>query len=112
MSRFMSPHSMQPRKRLGQHFLHDRRVLERIANALALSGSETVIEIGPGQGALTDLLVERAARVIAVELDRDLVPLLRQRYATRPSVEIVEGDVLDLSLAALAGADYVVAGNV
>jgi 16S rRNA (adenine1518-N6/adenine1519-N6)-dimethyltransferase len=101
-----------PRKRLGQHFLHDRRVLERIADALELTGVETVIEIGPGRGALTDLLAERAGRLIAIELDRALVPLLRARYASRPHVEIVEGDVLDLSLGALAGGEYVLAGNV
>jgi 16S rRNA (adenine1518-N6/adenine1519-N6)-dimethyltransferase len=103
-----------PRKRLGQHFLHDRRVLERIADALRLTGTETVVEIGPGQGALTELLVERVprGRLIAVELDRDLVPVLRTRYAGREHVEIVEGDVLDIPLASLGGEDFVVAGNV
>jgi 16S rRNA (adenine1518-N6/adenine1519-N6)-dimethyltransferase len=101
-----------PRKRLGQHFLVDRHALGRIADALELTGKETVIEIGPGRGALTDLLVERAARVIAIELDRDLVPKLRARYAGKPHVEIVEADVLDVSLGAIAGGDYVLAGNV
>ena len=100
------------RKRLGQHFLHDARVLEKIAGALELTGSETVLEIGPGRGALTDLLAARARRVIAVELDRALVPILRDRYAQAPRVEIVEGDVLDLRLADIAGDDYVLAGNV
>jgi 16S rRNA (adenine1518-N6/adenine1519-N6)-dimethyltransferase len=103
-----------PRKRLGQHFLHDRRVLERIADALQLAGTETVVEIGPGQGALTELLVERLprGRLVAVEIDRDLVPVLRKRYAGHENVEIVEGDVLDISLASLGGEGFVVAGNV
>jgi 16S rRNA (adenine1518-N6/adenine1519-N6)-dimethyltransferase len=100
------------RKRLGQHFLVDRRALERIADALELTGTETVLEIGPGRGALTDLLAQRAGRVVAIELDRELVPMLRERYADRPQVEIVEADVLDVSLGAIAGGPYVLAGNV
>lgn len=100
------------RKSLGQHFLTDRRALQRIADALRLTGSETVIEIGPGRGALTRLLAVRARRLIAVEVDRALVPLLRAEFADRPRVEIVEADVLAQPLAALAGGPYVVAGNV
>ena len=99
-------------KRLGQHFLADARVLRRIADALELTGGETVVEIGPGRGALTDLLAERAGRLIAIELDRALAELLRARYADRPHVEIVERDVLETDLAALAGGPYVLAGNV
>lgn len=101
-----------PRKRFGQHFLHDGRVLDAIADALGDLSGRTVIEIGPGRGALTDRLVARAARVIAIEVDRDLVQHLRARYADRPHVEIVEADVLTTDLAALAGGPYVLAGNV
>jgi 16S rRNA (adenine1518-N6/adenine1519-N6)-dimethyltransferase len=100
------------RKRLGQHFLSDPRILERIAQAAALSSTETVIEIGPGRGALTDQLRDLAARVIAVELDRALVAMLRERYADDPRVTIVEGDVLDVDLGALAGGPYALVGNV
>lgn len=103
----------RPRKRLGQHFLTDRGVLNRIVDALELTGTETVVEIGPGRGAMTDLLVTRAARVVAVELDGALAALLRTRYADDARVEIVERDVLDVSLATVAGTDeYVLAGNV
>jgi 16S rRNA (adenine1518-N6/adenine1519-N6)-dimethyltransferase len=102
----------RPRKRLGQHFLHDRRVLERIADAVAPEPGETIVEIGPGEGALTDLLATRATRLVAVELDRDLAARLRERYAAQPHVEIVEADVLDVSLAELAGGPFVLAGNV
>jgi 16S rRNA (adenine1518-N6/adenine1519-N6)-dimethyltransferase len=102
----------RPRKRFGQHFLRDRGVLARIADALQLTGAETVVEIGPGRGALTDLLVDRARRLVAVEVDRDLAAHLRARYADRPHVEIVEADVLQVELAALAGGDFVLAGNV
>jgi 16S rRNA (adenine1518-N6/adenine1519-N6)-dimethyltransferase len=102
----------RPRKRFGQHFLRDRSVLQRIADALQLAGGETVLEIGPGRGALTDLLAERARRLVAIELDRDLAALLRERYAGKPHVEIVEADVLETSLGTLAGGPYVLAGNV
>jgi 16S rRNA (adenine1518-N6/adenine1519-N6)-dimethyltransferase len=101
-----------PRKRFGQHFLTDTRVLDGIVQALGDLHDRTVLEIGPGRGALTDRLVERAARVVAVELDRDLVQHLRRRYADKPQVEIVEGDVLQTVLADLAGGPYVLAGNV
>jgi 16S rRNA (adenine1518-N6/adenine1519-N6)-dimethyltransferase len=99
------------RKRLGQHFLTDPRILARIADALLLCGSETVVEIGPGRGALTEQLLQRAGHVFAVEKDRDLVPLLRTKFAGAP-LTVVEADVLDVSLAALAGGEFVVAGNV
>jgi 16S rRNA (adenine1518-N6/adenine1519-N6)-dimethyltransferase len=100
------------RKSLGQHFLSDRRILGRIADALQLTGGETVLEIGPGRGALTDILAERAGRLIAIEYDRALAELLRQRYAKRGNVLIAEADVLELSLADLAAGPYVLVGNV
>jgi 16S rRNA (adenine1518-N6/adenine1519-N6)-dimethyltransferase len=99
-------------KRLGQHFLADRRVLTAIADALELTGDETVVEIGPGRGALTGLLAERAARVVAIEVDHALAAMLREQYADRPHVEIVERDVLTVDLAAAAGGPFVLAGNV
>jgi 16S rRNA (adenine1518-N6/adenine1519-N6)-dimethyltransferase len=99
-------------KRFGQHFLTDRRVLERIADALLLTGDETVVEVGPGRGALTDLLLARAARVVAIELDAKLAELLRARYATEPRFTLIEGDVLETDLAAAARGAYVLASNV
>ena len=91
-----------PRKRFGQHFLHDPRVLDAIVAAAAIAPGETVLEIGPGEGALTRRLAPRAARVLAVEIDRDLVPRLRAEFSGTPGVEIVEADVLSVDLAALA----------
>ncbi len=101
-----------PRKRFGQHFLRDTAVLDGIVNALGPIHDRTVIEIGPGRGALTDRLVERAGRLIAIEVDRDLVAHLRERYAARANVTIVEADVLRVSLGELAGGPFVLAGNV
>ena len=100
------------RKSLGQHFLNDRRILGRIADALQLEGHETVLEIGPGRGALTDILAERAGRLIAIEYDRALAALLRERYARRGNVLIAEADVLQVSLGELAAGPYVLVGNV
>jgi 16S rRNA (adenine1518-N6/adenine1519-N6)-dimethyltransferase len=100
-------------KRFGQHFLADGRILQRIADALQLTPADTVVEIGPGRGALTDLLAARAGRVVAIEIDRALAELLRKRYAGRPQVTIVEADVLAAPIAEAAGTDdFVLAGNV
>lgn len=101
-----------PRKRLGQHFLSDPRILGRIVDALAPTSAETVIEIGPGRGGLTDELLRRAGRVIAVELDRDLASRLRERHAGDAHLEVIEADVLEVDFGAAANGPYVVAGNV
>ena len=100
------PHA---KRRLGQHFLSDPRLLGRIADALAAGPADTVLEIGPGPGGLTAALAERAGRLVAIEKDRDLVPALRARY---PSATIVEGDALELDWAALAGPRFLVTGNI
>jgi 16S rRNA (adenine1518-N6/adenine1519-N6)-dimethyltransferase len=102
-----------PKKRLGQHFLTDPRILGRIADALAITTSDTVVEIGPGRGALTDQLIARAKRVVAIEVDRDLAKLLRGRYAGNDRLTIVENDVLKVRLGdAAGGGPYLLAGNV
>lgn len=102
----------RPRKRFGQHFLTDPRLLDRIADALAPTRADTVVEIGPGRGALTDRLADRAGRVVGIEIDRDLAALLRTRYRDRPQVDIVTADALDEDWGALAGGPYLLAGNV
>src|ERR1700675_2518072 len=93
----------QKRPRLGQNLLTDPGAAERIVAALGDVGQATVLEIGPGRGALTDLLAGRAERLIAIELDRILSAQLRMKYDARKNVEIVEGDVLQVDLAALIG---------
>ncbi len=100
------------RKRLGQHFLTDTRVLDRIADVLAITRGDTVIEIGPGRGALTDRLAARAGRLITIEVDKLLVPILQQRYRDQPHVSVIESDVLELSLGEVAGGPFLLAGNV
>ena len=74
------------KKRLGQNFLVDEGYARRIVGAMGVRAGETLVEIGPGRGALTALLLERGARVVAVELDRELVPVLLERHG-RQSTE-------------------------
>ncbi|MDQ3996421.1 MAG: 16S rRNA (adenine(1518)-N(6)/adenine(1519)-N(6))-dimethyltransferase RsmA [Gemmatimonadota bacterium] len=101
------------RKSLGQHFLTDRGILSRIADALQATGTETIVEIGPGRGSLTEHLLPRAGKLVAVEYDRALAARLRDHYAAEPRVRVVEADVLDAPLADIAGTDdYLVVGNV
>jgi len=100
------------RKSLGQHFLSDRRILTRIADALEIREEETVVEIGPGRGSLTEVLRERAGRLVAIEYDRALAALLRERYASDARVHIVEADVLTVNLGEVAGGGYALVGNV
>src|SRR5690348_9335944 len=90
------------RKSLGQHFLSDPRILERIVDALELDVGDTVLEIGPGRGSMSELLARRAKRVVLIEIDRALAALLRQRFADRPSVEVLQADVLTVDLARAA----------
>lgn len=101
----------RPRKRFGQHFLTDPASLERIVSALAPEPADTVVEIGPGRGALTERLADRCGRLVAIEIDRDLAAHLRDRYAGRDHVRIVEGDALETDWSAVAGPSYLVAGN-
>ena len=82
--------------KLGQNFLADRRAAERIVEALGEIGQSLVVEIGAGRGALTEMLVEKAGRVIAIELDRMLATQLRVNYSRYPNVEVLEGDVLKI----------------
>ncbi len=91
--------TQQPRakKRFGQHFLTDAGILNRIVDAAELSAGETVLEIGPGRGSLTAVLAERGARIVAVEVDRDLAPPLRARFEDASRVAIIEADVLEAS---------------
>jgi len=102
----------RPKKRLGQHFLSDPNLLARIADAVGATEADTVIEIGPGRGALTKQLLKRAGRVIAIELDRELAPMLAEKWRDEPRLQIVEGDVLKQDLGALAGGPYLLVGNV
>jgi 16S rRNA (adenine1518-N6/adenine1519-N6)-dimethyltransferase len=87
--------------KLGQNFLMDDAARHAIADALGNISSRTVIEIGPGHGAITSILADRCRRLIAIELDRALAAELRFRFREHPQVEVLEADILDVDFAAL-----------
>lgn len=88
------PATPRPSKSLGQNFLVDKRAIERIVDALSPATNETIIEIGPGQGALTASLLERAGRLVAVEFDRNLIPLLEDKFGSKENFALVQSDAL------------------
>ncbi|WP_051914035.1 16S rRNA (adenine(1518)-N(6)/adenine(1519)-N(6))-dimethyltransferase RsmA [Thermorudis peleae] len=107
----LSQLGLRPRKALGQHFLHDRGIVQRIVTTAQLMPGQLVVEIGPGLGMLTAALVERGAQVIAIELDADLAQYLTEHFAGQP-VTIVHADALTVDYAALTGGQpYVVVAN-
>jgi 16S rRNA (adenine1518-N6/adenine1519-N6)-dimethyltransferase len=89
-----------PSKRLGQHFLRDQRTIHRIIEALAPKSDETIVEIGPGTGALTSELVGRAGRLIAVEFDNKLTPLLSERFGDSTNFKLLMADALTVDFCA------------
>jgi len=98
-----TPVPRMKRPKLGQNFLADRDFAVKIVEAAGDISQKRVVEIGPGRGVLTDLLAQRAGRVIAIEIDRVLSAQLRMRYALRENVEIIEGDILKIDLGTVLG---------
>lgn len=98
----LSAHGLRPQHKLGQNFLTDRRILESIAEASGAGPDDLVLEIGPGLGSLTQQLAERAGRVLAIELDRNLVSLLAKTVQpVYSNVEVLQGDAGRIDLHAL-----------
>lgn len=89
------------KKSLGQNFLIDESYIRRIVESLNITEADTVIEIGPGRGAITEHLVESGANVIAIELDRDLVPELREQFSASANFTVVEADATEVDLSTL-----------
>lgn len=92
----------RPRKRFGQHFLHDPHVIGKILAAVSPRAGECLVEIGPGLGAITLPLLEKTGALTAVELDRDVIPHLQEAARGKGSLEIVQGDALEVDLCRLA----------
>ncbi len=92
----------RPRKRFGQHFLHDQRIIGKILAAIAPQPGEPLLEIGPGLGAITLPLLERAGSLTAIELDRDVIPELQAAAAGKGELRIIQGDALKSDISALA----------
>ena len=103
-----------PPRRLGQHFLVDDAVVDRIVSAVGVNGGETVVEIGPGRGALTAALARQAERLVLIELDRELASSLERRFGAVDNVSVLHADARYVSTAdipVLDGRPYAVVGN-
>jgi len=92
----------RPKKSFGQHFLHEKRYIESIVSAISPRPNDVVVEIGPGEGALTLPLLAAAGKLTAIELDTDLIPDLKARAATVGELEVIHADVLKVDFTALA----------
>jgi 16S rRNA (adenine1518-N6/adenine1519-N6)-dimethyltransferase len=103
--RLLAQFGLRPRKGLGQHFLVDRRYLGQILAAADLGPDDTVLEIGPGLGVLTNALAERAARVVAVEIDAAMCRVLEATVGDRANVSIVTADILSMDPPQLVDVD-------
>ncbi len=98
--------SQPTRKRFGQHWLTDEKVLHRMLEAAAVTRQDTVLEIGPGTGALTRWLLPLAKAVVAVEIDRDLIRKLNHQFAKHDNFRLVPSDILELDIAAASQDKY------
>ena len=110
----LAHYGLTPNKALGQNFIEDENALNKILAAADTDG-RAVLEIGPGLGTLTQGLLEKAAKVVAVEIDTRLVAVLDDRFKDCKNLEIVHGDILKTNLsdlhARLGGGEFIVAGN-
>ena len=106
----LASHGLRLTKRLGQHYLIDARMIQRVVESCRLSPQDTVVEIGAGLGALTEPLADRAGRVIALEVDRAIGALLRERLKLLANVTVLCEDALEFSWRAIA--DAVVVGAI
>lgn len=106
-------YGLRPNKGLGQNFLQDPAILEKIASVAEIQPNDSVLEIGPGLGSLTRHLAAAARAVTAIELDSQLIPVLHEVLAPWPNTRIVEGDILNIPPARLVDSDdYLVVANV
>lgn len=107
MTRHDRPHAQEhaPKRRFGQNFLHDPNVIERILRAINPQPADSLVEIGPGLGALTVPLLGRLGRLTVIEIDRDVIPLLRERCRQHPGLQVIQADALRLDYRELAPPD-------
>ena len=97
-----NPPVHKARKRFGQHFLHDKNIIHKLLRAVNPQTTDTLIEIGPGQGALTFPLLEQCKKLTAIELDRDLIPILKRGAEGLGELNLINSDILKIDMAALS----------
>jgi len=105
--------NLKPSKGLGQNFLINERVLEKIVKSAEIKPTDTILEIGPGTGVLTKELAKRAGKVIAIEKDKKIIELLKENLKNFKNVEIIQGDILKINPAgySLPAANYKIVAN-
>ncbi|HIE25437.1 MAG TPA: ribosomal RNA small subunit methyltransferase A [Anaerolineales bacterium] len=109
----LQKYGLRPKKKLGQNFLQDPNILEKIVDIANVTKKDTVLEIGPGLGSLTRHLAERAKEVIAVEIDKNIIPPLRASLLGYTNTTIVEGDMLNIPPSEIINAhEYLVVANI
>ena len=109
----LQEYGLRPEKKLGQNFLQDPAILDKIVGIAEVSENDTVLEIGPGLGSLTRHLAASAKKVVAVEIDRNILPALRASLSGYANVKIIEGDMLKVAPAKIIDApEYLVVANI
>jgi 16S rRNA (adenine1518-N6/adenine1519-N6)-dimethyltransferase len=109
----MDMHDLHPKKSLGQNFMHDPNTLEKIVATAEIMPTDTVVEVGPGTGALTEKLAEKARHVFSIEVDERLQPILEDRFNDTPNAYFVFNDILKTDIPSLVGNnEYIVVANV
>jgi 16S rRNA (adenine1518-N6/adenine1519-N6)-dimethyltransferase len=109
----LEQHHLLPKKALGQNFLHDPNALEKIAATADIMPEDTILEIGPGTGALTQVLARLARKVVAVEIDERLQPILDAQLAAYANIDVIYDDILETDLRRVTGGQpYLVVANV
>lgn len=113
ITRILKDHNLHPKKQLGQNFLVDTHALQRVIEAAEIEPGDEVLEIGPGLGSLTRLLAVTARQVTAVEIDDQLIPVLKEVLTPFSNVKVIQGDILKLDISKLITTEsYIVVANI
>ncbi len=109
----LDSYELYPKKSLGQNFMHDPNALDKIVSSAEINAEDTVVEVGPGTGALTEKLAEKARHVFSIELDDRLQPILEDKFNDVPNVYFVFNDILKTNVSSLVGNhEFIVVANV
>lgn len=103
---------IKPKKSLGQNFLQDKNIVQKIIASANLSSDDFVIEIGPGHGILTEELVKKTEKVLAIEIDQNLISSLQKKFSKNKAVEIINEDILKININKLVPEKYKVIANI
>jgi len=109
---FLKKHDLWAKKSLGQNFLIDDSVFERIIESAEIKQADNVVEVGPGTGFLTELILKKAKHVAAIECDKDMVEVLKDRFARAENLNVLESDILETTDYGFGSENYKVVANI